>query len=84
MQKTQFDSWVGKIPWRRDRLPIPVFLGFLSSSDSKESPATREIWVQSLGWEDPLEEGMAIHSSVLARESHGQREAWWAIVHGVE
>ena len=29
--------------------------------------------VQSLGWEDPLEEGMATHSSVLAWEIHGQR-----------
>ena len=27
MQKTPFDSWVRKIPWRRDRLPTPVFLG---------------------------------------------------------
>ena len=32
-----------------------------------------EMWVQSLGWEDPLEEGMAIHSSNLPGESHGQR-----------
>ena len=32
-----FDSWVGKIPWRRDRLPISVFLGFPCGSDSKES-----------------------------------------------
>ena len=32
MQETQFDSWVGKIIWRRDRLPTPVFLGLLSSS----------------------------------------------------
>ena len=32
-----FDSWVMKIPWRRDRLPIPVFLGFPVGSDSKES-----------------------------------------------
>ena len=31
-------------------------------------PAMHETWVQSLGWEDPLEEGMAIHSSVLAWE----------------
>ena len=29
-------------------------------------PETQETWVQSLGWEDPLEEGMAPHSSVLA------------------
>ena len=27
---------------------------------------TQEMWVQSLGWEDPLEKGMAIHSSILA------------------
>ena len=37
MQETQFDSWVGKIPWRRDRLPIPVFLGFPGGSAGKES-----------------------------------------------
>ena len=32
----------------------------------KNQPATWETWVQSLGWEDPLEEGMATHSSILA------------------
>ena len=32
----------------------------------KNSPATRETWVRSLGWEHPLEKGMAIHSSTLA------------------
>ena len=32
----------------------------------KNPPAVQETWVQSLGWEDPLEEGMAIHSSILA------------------
>ena len=32
----------------------------------KNSPAMRETWVQSLGWEDPLEEDMATHSSILA------------------
>ena len=32
-----FDSWVGKIPWRRDRLPTPVFLGFHGGSDGEES-----------------------------------------------
>ena len=29
-------------------------------------PTMRETWVRSLGWEDPLEEGMATHSSILA------------------
>ena len=54
------------IPWRRDRLPIALFLGVPGGSDSKESPAVQETWVQSLGWEDPLEKGMATHSSILA------------------
>ena len=32
----------------------------------KNPPAMKETWVQSLGWEDPLEKGMAVHSSILA------------------
>ena len=32
----------------------------------KNLPAMRETWVRSLGWEDPQEEGMATHSSILA------------------
>ena len=32
----------------------------------KNPPAMQEMWVQSLGWVDPLEEGMAAHSSILA------------------
>ena len=35
--RPRFDFWVGKFPWRRDRLPIPVFLGFPHGSDGKES-----------------------------------------------
>ena len=34
---------------------------------------TKEIQVRSLGWEDPLEKGMATHSSILPGASHGQR-----------
>ena len=37
MQEPQFDSWVEKICWRRDRLPSPVFLGFPCGSAGKES-----------------------------------------------
>ena len=37
MQETRFDSWVGEICWRRDRLPTPVLLGFPCSSAGKES-----------------------------------------------
>ena len=133
-QRPQFNSWVGKIHWRGDRLPIPIFLGFSCGSAGKEPtcsagdlgsvprlgrshgegkgyplqcsglensmdcivhevpkssrtqlsnfhlhfwtslvaqtvknlPATWETWLRSLGWEVPLEEGMAIHSDILA------------------
>ena len=37
MQETLVPSWVGKIPWRRNRLPTPVFMGFPGGSDGKES-----------------------------------------------
>ena len=39
--------------------------------------------VQPLGWEDPLEEGMATHSSILACRITMDRGAWWAAVHRV-
>ena len=42
----------------------------------------RETCVQSLGWEDLLEKGMATHSSILAWRIPMDREAWWATVHG--
>ena len=42
-----------------------------------------ETWVQFLGWEDPLEEGMATHSSILAWRIAMDRGAWQAAVHGV-
>ena len=38
----------------------------------KHLPAMQEAWVQSLGWEDPLEDGMATHSTVLAWRIDGQ------------
>ena len=46
---------MGKIHWRRDRLPTPVFLGFLVAQLVKNPPTTSETWVRSLGWEDALE-----------------------------
>ena len=46
-------------------------------------PETKETGVRSPAREDPLEEGMATHSSVLAWESPLDRGAWWAAVHGV-
>ena len=49
----------------------------------KNSPAMRETWVPSLVWEDPLEEGMATHSSILAWRILVDRGAWQATVHWV-
>ena len=49
----------------------------------KNPPAMHETWVKSLGWEDPLEEGMATHSSILDWRTLMDRGAWRATVHGV-
>ena len=49
----------------------------------KNPPAMRETWVQSLGWEDPMEEGMTTHSSFLAWRIPMDRGAWQATVQGV-
>ena len=42
-----------------------------------------ETWVGTLRWEDPLEEGMATHSNILAWRIPMDRGVWWAIVHGI-
>ena len=41
-------------------------MGFPGGSMVKNPPTMQETWVRSLGQEDPLEEGMATHSSILA------------------
>ena len=41
-------------------------------------PAMLDTWVQSLGWEDPMEESMAIHSNILAWRIPMERGAWQA------
>ena len=59
------------------RVRLLVHNGLSSSQLLKSLPAIQETWVQSLGWEGPLEKGKATHSSILA---------WrvpWGIVHGV-
>ena len=49
----------------------------------KNLPAMWETWVQSLGWEDPLEESMETHSSFLGWRLPMDRGAWQATIHGV-
>ena len=51
---------------------------------AKNLPPVQETWVQSLGWEDPLEKGTAsypVQYSCLGNPV--DRGAWWTIVHGV-
>ena len=62
-------------PWA-----FPVAQGVKNQPAVKEP---QEACFQSLGWEDPLEEDMATHSSILAWRIPRDRGAWWAIVPGV-
>ena len=53
---------------------------------AKNPPAVQELqeaWVRYLGWEDPLEEGVAAHSSILAWRIPMDGGAWWATGYGV-
>ena len=59
-----------------------LFFFFLAQM-VKNLPAMQETLVGSLGWEDPLEKGMATHSSILAWRIPMDRGAWQATVHGV-
>ena len=70
-----------------------LVLGFLYLRASlvvqmlKRLPAVWETWVQSLGWEDPLEKEMATHSSILVWRIPWTEEfggVWWATVHGLQ
>jgi len=59
---------------------------FLGGSVGKNLPAiqeTQESKVQSMGGEDPLEEGMATHSSIFNLENPMDRKAWQGTVHRV-
>ena len=49
----------------------------------KRLPTMRETWVQSLGWEDPLEKEMATHSSIHSWKNPMDQGAWWATVYGI-
>jgi len=50
---------------------------------AKNLPAMQKTWVCFLGWENPLEEGMATYSDILAGRIPIDRGAWWATVHGI-
>ena len=83
MQETPDHSWVGKIPWRRDGIPIPVFMGFPGGSDGKESACNAGDLglIPGLGRSPGRGHGNPFHYSCL--ENPMDRGAWWATVHGV-
>ena len=56
----------GRSPGEGIGYPLQYSWASLVSQIVKKLPAVPEAWVQSLGCEDPLEEGMATHSSILA------------------
>ena len=63
--------------------PAPLLGAPLVPQLVKNSSAMWELWVPSLGWEDPLEEGMVTPSGILAWRIPMDRGAWWATVHRV-
>ena len=70
-------------PGKQIGYPLQYSWASLMAQLVKNLPAMWETWVQSLGWEDPLEEGMATHSCILAWRIPLDTGAWWAAVHGV-
>ena len=62
-ENSSFDSWVGKIPWKRDRLPTPVFLDFPCGSAGKEFTCNARI--PGLGRSHGEVKGYPLHYSFL-------------------
>ena len=61
--------------------PLQYSWASLVAQMVKNSPVMWETWLQSLSWEDPLEEGMATHFSILAWKIPMNSGAWRATVH---
>ena len=82
-RRPQLNSWVRKFPWRRDRLPTPLFLGFPAGSDGRESVSNvRDLGlIPALGRSPGRGHGNPLQCSCL--ENPLDRGAWWATVHGV-
>ena len=62
---------LGRPPGEGIDYPLQYSWASLVAQLVKNSPAMQETWVQSLGWEDPLEKGKVTHSSILPGEFHG-------------
>ena len=83
MQETSVIFLVTKFPWRRDRLPIPVFLGFCGGSDGKESACNAGDLgsIPRLGRSPGVGHGNPLQYSCLGKPM--DRGAWQTPVHGV-
>ena len=79
-----YSPWGHKEPDTTEQLTLSwPFGASLVAQLVNNPPAMQETCIRSLGWEDPLEEGMATHSSILAWKNPIDRGAWRAAVHGV-
>ena len=78
------DSWAGKFPWRRDRIPTSVFLGFPGDSDGKESACNVGDPGSICGLGKSPGEGNGNPLQYSCLENPVDRAAWQATVHGVE
>ena len=76
-------SGSGRSPGEGIGYPLLYSWASLVAQMVKNLPAMWETWAQSLGWEEPLEEGMATPSSILTWRIPMDREAWQATAHGV-
>ena len=75
--------WPGSSPGEGIVYPLEYSWASLVAQMVNNPPAMWETWLPSLSWEDPLEEGMAAHSSILAWRIPMDRGAWQATVHAV-
>ena len=86
-RRPQFDSWVGKILWRRDRLPTPVFLGFCCDSADKESSCNAGHLGSITGLEGSPGEGKSYPLQYSDLENsmgcidHGISKSWTGLSH---
>ena len=73
-RRPQFHSWIGKFPWKRDRLPTPVFSGFPCGSAGKESTCNARVLglISGSGRSPGREHGNPLQFSCL-ENPHGQR-----------
>ena len=71
----------GRTPGETMGYPLQYSWASLVAQMVKNLPAMWETWVRYLGWEDPLEEGVATHSSIIAWRIPMDRGAWRATVH---